>query len=290
MHLPPRATTALTLALAALAVLASGAAASPYAKGPAPTAAVLAQTQGPYDVGRETVPDAATTKFGPATIWLPQGQAGETFGGVAISPGFLADGRTLTWLAKRLASQGFVAIVISTNSIFDRPASRGGQLLAALDYLTTRSANRGLVDPTRLAVVGHSMGGGGVLEAAKRDLTLKAVVSIFPWDLKTGFGAVASPTLVIGSKPDWIAPVAIHALPIYASLAPALPKAYLELTTDHAAPIFPVTEISRATTSWLKRFLDDDERYTQALCPAIGGVRERTVTAYRGSCGAGPLA
>ncbi len=285
----PSLRAAAVTAVAALAILAPSAVASPFAKGPDPTASVIASTVGPYEIGAEKVAASASPQFGNATIWFPKAPAGETFGAVALSPGFLADGTTMWWLARRLATQGFVTIVLQPNSIFEEPAARGKELLATLEYLTTKSRARTRVDASRLAVVGHSMGGGGTLEAAKRNLALKAAVAIFPWDRQTDFQMVQTPTLVIGSRPDWIAPIAKHAVPMYRSLAPSLPKAYLELNVDHAQPIVPVTEISRAATNWLKRFVDDDARYTETLCPSIAGVKTKTVTKYLSTCGAGPL-
>ena len=90
-----------------------------------------------------------------------------TFGAVAISPGFTATQSSIAWLGPRLASQGFVVITIDTNSVFDQPASRGTQLLAALDYLTQQQLGP---HPHRRRPgwrsPGHSMGGGGTLEAA----------------------------------------------------------------------------------------------------------------------------
>ena len=75
-----------------------------------------------------------------------------------------------------LASHGFVVIGIETNSRNDFDTARGTQLLAALDYLTQQSPVRNRVDPNRLAVAGHSMGGGGALSAAIRRPSLKAAV------------------------------------------------------------------------------------------------------------------
>lgn len=290
----PSSSTLTRLALATAAAFAfSGAAAtaSPYAKGPDPTADVVAKEVGPYDVSATKVPDSASSAFGVATIFAPKAPAGETFGVVGVSPGFLAEQWTLTWLAQRLASQGFVTIVFTPNSIVDQPVARSRALLAAISYVTTKSAVKALADPNRKAVIGHSMGGGGALEAARRDTSLKAAVAIAPWSQWKSFGSATAPTLVLGFKPDNIAPVATHAKPFYAGLAASLPKAYLELNLGHADPsLKPVTEVSRATTNWLKRFLDDDERYTQTLCPAFAGVRTATVTAYVNTCGVGPLA
>ncbi|MDO9355313.1 MAG: alpha/beta fold hydrolase [Solirubrobacteraceae bacterium] len=281
----------LTAVLGVSALAAPAALASPYAKGPDPTAAEVAKPFGPYAVDELKVPNSASPDFGPATIFAPKAPAGTTFGVVGVSPGFLAEQWTLTWLARRVASQGFVTVVFTPNSLTATPVQRSRALSAALEFTTTQSAAKALTDPSRLAVIGHSMGGGAALEATRRDATLKASVAIAPWSQWKSFDAVATPTMVLGFKPDWIAPVAKHAKPFYASLAPSLPKAYLELNLDHALPsLVPVSEVSRATVNWLKRFVDDDERYTQALCPAVTGVKTATITGYESSCGDGPLA
>jgi hypothetical protein len=280
----------IVAAAAFIAVSHSTAAASPFAKGPDPTPQVLAQPTGPYAVTASKIPDSASPAFRAATIFAPIAPAGQTFGVVAVSPGFLAEEWTLTWLAQRVASQGFVTIVFTPNDITSSPVVRSRALQAALRYVTTKSAEKPLADPDRLAVVGHSMGGGGALEAARRDPTLKAVVAIAPWSRWTNFAQVQSPTLVLGFTPDNIAPIAKHATPFYRSLSASLPKAYLEMDFQHATPsLWPVTDVSRATTSWLKRFLDDDERYTPAVCPIMASVTPAKITGYQSTCGAGPL-
>ena len=285
---------ARVLATTAAAVAFSGgtASASPYAKGPDPTPEVIAQPNGPYGVSATTVADSASTAFGEATIYAPLSQpAGTTFGVVAVSPGFLATQTTLTWLARRIATHGFVTVVFTPNSVFDQPVARSRALMSALDYVEEKSPVKALTDPTREAVVGHSMGGGGALEAVRRTTSLKAAVAIAPWSNWKSFDAVRSPTLVMGFKPDNIAPIATHAVPFYTSLAPSLTKGYLELDYGHADPsLGPVGDVSRGTINWLKRFVDDDDRYTKTLCPSVAGVLPAKVTGYKNTCGVGPLA
>jgi dienelactone hydrolase len=93
-----------------------------------------------------------------------------------------------------------------------RGRADGRQLLAALDYLTGSSSVRTRIDPNRLAVAGHSMGGGGTLEAART--------------------------------------------------RPSLPTA-------------------RQMVAWLKRFVDDDTRYDQFICPGPSGS---SIEEYRSTC------
>ncbi|WP_369252123.1 dienelactone hydrolase family protein [Geodermatophilus amargosae] len=192
-----------------------------------------------------------------------------TFGGEAISPGSTAGRDTVAWLGPRLPSQGFVVIVFDTDSRDDQPSARGDQLLAALDYLTGSSAVRSGVDASRLAVVGHSMGGGGTLEAAEDRPTLRAAVPLTGWNTDKTWPEVRTPTLVIGAENDSVAPVASHSIPFYSSLTSAPERAHLELDkASHVAPNSSNTVIAANTIAWLKRFADTDTRYSQSSAPA----------------------
>src|SRR5690349_10642984 len=140
---------------------AASVAANPYERGPAPTTASIEALRGPFATATVTVPASGARGFGGGTIYYPTSTSEGTFGAVAISPGFTATQSSVAWLGPRLASQGFVIITIDTLSRYDSPASRGDQLLAALDYLTTSSSVRSRIDASRLGAMGHSMGGGG---------------------------------------------------------------------------------------------------------------------------------
>ena len=274
-------------ALASLALTAglvagtANAAENPYERGPAPTESLIESSRGPFTTSSTTV-SSLVSGFGGATIYYPTTTSVGTFGAVAISPGFTASQSSLAWLGPRLASHGFVTMIIDTNSRFAQPSSRGTQLLAALDYLTERSSVRSRVDASRLAVAGHSMGGGGSLEAAATRTTLKAVIPLAPWNTDKTWGTVTAPTFIIGGEYDSVAPVSSHAEPFYTSLSRARDRAYMEL--DGASHFFPQTSnttMAKYMISWLKRFVDDDTRYDQFLCPAPD---DRAIEEYRNSC------
>ncbi len=259
------------------------AAANPYERGPAPTNSSIEALRGPYAVSETSVSSLAVTGFGGGTIYYPTSTADGTFGAVAISPGYTAYQSSISWLGPRLASQGFVVFTIDTNTTLDQPASRGDQLLAALDYLTQRSSVRTRVDASRLGVMGHSMGGGGTLEASKDRPSLKAAIGMTPWNLTKNWAGNRVPTFIIGAEADTIAPVATHSEPFYNSLPAASEKAYLELNNaTHFAPNLSNTTIAKYSISWLKRFIDVDTRYTQFLCPGPGTSLD--VEEYRSSC------
>ncbi|WP_433012934.1 bis(hydroxyethyl) terephthalate hydrolase [Kribbella sp. CA-294648] len=278
--------TTLTLAAALVGTAVTAppvlAAENPYERGPAPTTSSIEASRGPFATATTTVP-STVTGFGGGTIYYPTTTTAGTFGAVAISPGFTGRQSSISWLGPRLASQGFVVITIDTNSIYDQPDSRGTQLLAALDYLTQRSTVRTRIDAGRLGVMGHSMGGGGSLRAASRRPALQAAIPLTGWHTDKTWGEVQVPTLVVGADEDSIAPVASHSEPFYTSLSASLDKAYLELrNASHSAPNTSNTTIAKYSISWLKRFIDNDTRYEQFLCPAPAPNLQ--IAEYRDTC------
>jgi predicted dienelactone hydrolase len=276
------AAATLTLVAGSLTGATSAQAASPYERGPAPTTAILDASRGPFATAQQSVSSLSVSGFGGGVIYYPTSTAEGTFGAVAISPGYTATWSSLSWLGPRIASHGFVVIGIETNSVFDQPASRGNQLLAALDYLTRTSSVRSRIDPNRLAVAGHSMGGGGTLEAAKDRPSLQAAVPLAPWNLTKSWSSLRVPTLIIGGESDTVAPVSSHSIPFYTSIPSATEKAYLELNNaSHFFPQTPNTYTGREMVAWLKRFVDDDTRYDQFICP---GPSSTSISDYRNTC------
>ncbi|XVV38767.1 alpha/beta hydrolase family protein [Streptomyces sp. CA-100214] len=271
------------LALGTLTGPGAQAADNPYERGPAPTVSSIEALRGPYSVADTSVSSLAVTGFGGGTIYYPTSTSDGTFGAVVISPGFTAYQSSISWLGARLASQGFVVFTIDTNTTLDQPDSRGRQLLAALDYLTERSSVRSRIDSSRLGVMGHSMGGGGSLEAAKSRPSLQAAIPLTPWNTDKSWPEVSTPTLIFGADGDTVAPVASHAEPFYSGLPSGTDRAYLELNNaTHFSPNTSNTTIAKYSISWLKRFIDNDTRYEQFLCPLPRP--SLTIEEYRGNC------
>ncbi|CQR59948.1 alpha/beta hydrolase family protein [Streptomyces leeuwenhoekii] len=277
------AAIAAVIGLTTLSSPGAHAADNPYERGPAPTEASIEALRGPYSVADTEVSSLAVTGFGGGTIYYPTSTSDGTFGAVVISPGFTALQSSIAWLGPRLASQGFVVFTIDTNTTVDQPDSRGRQLLAALDYLTERSSVRSRIDSSRLGVMGHSMGGGGTLEAAKTRPSLQAAIPLTPWNLDKTWPEVRTPTMIIGADGDTVAPVSSHSEPFYSSLPSSTDRAYLELNNaTHFSPNTSNTTIAKYSISWLKRFIDNDTRYDQFLCPLPRP--SLTIEEYRGNC------
>jgi cutinase len=274
--------TALVTGSVAVAATGAEAADNPYERGPAPTLSSVQASRGPFATSSFDISSFSARGYGGATVYYPTSTTSGTFGVIAVSPGFTATRSSLSWIASRVATFGFVVINIDTNTTFDQPASRGDQLLAALDQVVTDSRVASRIDRTREAVMGHSMGGGGTLEAAADRPSLQAAVPLTPWDLRTNFSGNRVPTLIIGGQADTIAPVAQHSIPFYNSLNAGYEKAYLELAgASHFAPNSSNTTIAEFAISWLKRYVDNDTRYDQFLCPHIQSI---SISQYRDTC------
>ncbi|MFI5916819.1 ricin-type beta-trefoil lectin domain protein [Dactylosporangium sp. NPDC051541] len=266
------AAAALTVAAATVATTlltgASPAAAASYQRGPDPTVQSVTATRGTFATAEITVPTG--NGFNGGKIYYPTDTSQGTWGAIAAVPGYTASWAAEgAWMGPWLASFGFVVIGIDTNSPTDYDTARGTQLLAALDYLTGQSTVRDRVDPNRLAVLGHSMGGGGAISAAMRRPSLKAAIPLAPASFSQNLSNVRVPTLIIGARDDGtITPSSIDTL--WASKPATTKGARVELTSGgHGFPTWGNSQVTRREIPWLKIFLDNDNRYAQFLCPSL---------------------
>ncbi|MCX2970250.1 MULTISPECIES: alpha/beta hydrolase family protein [Streptomyces] len=258
---------------------AADAAAEPeFPRGPVPTAEALRQQDGPFEIATATVPDQPT--FDGGTLYYPTDDSEGTFGAIAVSPGYTGRQDSISWYGRTLASHGFVVFTIDTESVYDQPDARGEQLLDALDHITERSAVKDRVDPDRLAVAGHSMGGGGALRASYLRPTLRASLPITPYHWWKSWSNTTVPTMIFGGENDGVTPVGQHAEPFYESHG-SRDKAYLELNDGtHLTPTGFDGTLAQYTVSWLKLQVDNDSRYERFLCPPPQADND-TIEEYR---------
>lgn len=263
------------------AALAMPAPALAVENGPAPT---LASTtaDGAFAVTKITVGDWSTPwQFGAVTIWYPTSNT-QTYGAIAMVPGFINSRSIMDWYGQRLASHGFVVMAVDPNGLFDNPSQRANALLDSLNWLVNSSSVKTRVDRNRLGVMGYSMGGGGALEASVRRPSLKAAVGLMPWHTTKSF-ATAVPIAITGGEFDTTAPVADHSEPFYDSMTQN-EKAYLELNgKNHDPPKADQPKNATFFLSWMKRWIDGDTRYTQFLCPGPA-ADQSSVEEYRATC------
>ncbi len=185
-----------------------------------------------------TVPGLALANAKPATGRYPL---------VIVSHGRSNTTAALSWLTENLASKGYVVAAIRHGDLPRTEAAEGPEILLRrpLDLafvarsLQESLAREGLVDPTRTALIGYSMGGYGVLTGAGAVLdplggpakwvpgglllpyaqggslqnslhvsNVKAVVAIAPWGGSvgawgtTGLTEITAPLLLIAGDRD----------------------------------------------------------------------------------------
>jgi hypothetical protein len=264
------ATAFVATAMAGATTLATGAPAYADEIGQAPTSSNITGN-GSFSVGTYNI-SSLVSGFGGGTAYYPTTSG--RYPVIAVSPGFTARWSSISWIGPRLASWGFVVVGIETNSIYDQPSSRGNQLLAALNWAVNSapSSVRDRVDGSRRGVAGHSMGGGGTLEALAADTTglVKAGVPIAPWNTDTTWGGLNEAVQIVGGESDTVAAVNSHSIPFYNSLGG--PKSYVELNgASHFFPQSTNSTLSRALVSWFKRYLNNDSRFTPFTC-GYGGT------------------
>ncbi|MEO3929981.1 alpha/beta hydrolase [Micromonosporaceae bacterium B7E4] len=102
-----------------------------------------------------------------------------------------------------------------------------------MDYLTQQSPVRTRVDPNRLAVSGHSMGGGDALNAAIRRPSLKATVGIAPFLPSSNLANDRVPTMLFSGQADTVVTPS-SVVNQYNSLPATTESVYLEVAGgDH---------------------------------------------------------
>lgn len=269
---PWRCFQQLALGLALAATASHALADSPYQKGPAPTVAALEGT-GPFAIAKTTLPSSADYGNG-TTVYYPTDRSAGSYGLLVICPGFISAVGLYSGIAQRIASHGFVVSVVATKSLFDQPKPRGAQMIAVMNAVLAQNKvlavpYAGQVDAQRVAFSGHSAGGSGTFYAAATNPQLKALVGLMPGEPGTDFTPFAGiriPTLILTAESDSLANS--WARPYFQGLDPSLPAAQIEMDGMGHLSLWTTSSqtsqgrIAKYVTAWVKRFVDEDTRYT----------------------------
>jgi dienelactone hydrolase len=239
-----------------------------FQRGPNPGPNTLL-SNGPFATSQTDV-SGSGAGYNNVTICYPNDTSEGTFGGVVVMPGFISLKAQMMWSCRKIASHGFVVAVAETSTVFDFPAQRANQTQSVIRHLSgtgAPAAVRQRLDTTRWAAAGWSMGGGGALDTgARNNPEIQAVTAWEPWNISS-YGSMRVPSLIVGASNDFVASAGTMAEPFYSSITQA-EKYYVELAGQgHFVGSTDNTIQSAATIAWLKRWVDDDTRYDQFLCP-----------------------
>jgi len=148
--------------------------------------------------------------------------------------------------------------------------------MAAVGVLRGENGRRGSplfgkVDGDKMAIMGHSMGGGGALIAANEHSDeLEAAILLAPWEPQADLSGIRVPTLVMAGSADQIAEVDAHAWRHFNGIPESTTKVYMEVDGgDHyIADTTRGTDlptVGRYAIAWLKLYLDGDEGYRDLI-------------------------
>ena len=254
-------------------------------RGPNPTLQSIEASRGPFATAQQAV--APGNGFNGGEIYYPTDTSQGTWGALVIIPGYTArcvnqPAPEEIWMGPWISSFGFVVLCMETNSPNDFDVARGQEALAALNWLTTKSPIRNEVDPTRLAVMGHSMGGGGMVYATEHQPTLRAGIGLAPYSPSQNFSTEKVPTLVLGGQKDpTVTPSMLASL--YATMPKTTQSDFAQIAgADHEFYRTANNVIMKLIIPWLKIFVDSDTRYTQFLCPTLPDPS--TISEYQPKC------
>jgi dienelactone hydrolase len=239
-------------------------------RGDAPTLE-SATSSGEFEVETFTEGLRNGPDYGTQTLHFPV-DAEPPFAAVAVVPGFTAPESSIRTWGPFLASHGIVTLTIGTNSPTDSPDARANALLDALQTLTAENARpgsplEGKIDTTRLGVMGWSMGGGGTLIASNTNPEIRAAITMAAWSPGAQFTADQVPTLLFAGSADSVA--GGQSQGFFESIPETTPKMLFEVEGgSHSVANNPsggAGEVGRYGLSWLKVFLESDERFRQFL-------------------------
>ena len=240
-----------------------------------------------YETGTDVTQFASATIFYPLTLSfdLPNGV-------VVMSPGYRGTPEGYDWWGPMLASVGIITMIIETNTTEDNLEQRKNALIAGVELIRRENANsaspvNNKVDESKIAIMGHSLGGGASLRAAEElGAEIKAVVPLTPYCCELGqsfegdLSGVSTPTLIIATAEDTIAPPETHSRLLYDAINASTSKVYLEFAEGaHNLPSNQGSELQTQGT-YVYAFLKSNFTGESKYADFINGDGEDSFSTY----------
>ena len=213
--------------------------------------------------------EVASEAFAGATVFYPLTLSFDPpNGAVAFMPGYRAPASIYEWWGPALASLGYSVFILETNTPTDALAARANALIAAVDFIKSENQNSSApvadkIDIEKIAIMGHSMGGGASLLAATQiEDDIKAVIPLALYCCEPGqsfsgdYGNLKVPAMIIASAEDEVAPPSDHAKLLYDSIGGR--KTYIEFASGDHMFVSNSGEEKAALSRFVLAFLKDN--------------------------------
>lgn len=205
---------------------------------------------------------SSATLYYPCTIKAP-------LPATTLTSGYGAYHHVLWWLARNIASNGFVVLGMTPLDRYGMNSEWRDVHLSGIDKLKSLNSESGLLKGKiaidKLQVCGHSKGGGGALMAADiLGSELKSTIAMCPWREEfNSLSGIRAPTLIQSGKRDIYAR---HEMTLseFNLLPKGIGKAYFEYTSaSHfswgvigSGRLHPI--LSADIVAWMKYYLEGD--------------------------------
>lgn len=227
-------------------------------------------------------PEVDADEFAAATIFYPLTLSFDApMGGVVLVPGYRGSAANYEWWGPAMASLGYAVMIMDTNTPTDGLEDRKNALVAGVSFLKAENENpdsplSGKMDAERVAIMGHSMGGGATLAAAQElGDEIKAAIPLALYCCEPGgsfsadYSDLEVPTLIIASAADEVAPPAEHARLLFDTLGDDTPRVYLEFSEGNHMLVAnggpDLATVGKFALAFLKAHVDDNQALTDFL-------------------------
>lgn len=171
----------------------------------------------------------------PCSVWYPEG-LDTTYPAVVFAHGFVMGPGDYEGLAQALVEAGYVFVSLGTEQGFAPDHTAYGLDLAFVAAQVVANAVGGVLDGLfngRVAIAGHSMGGGAAWLAAEANPPVDAYVALAPAETNPSAvaagGSIIAPTMVLSGTGDAVTPPPTQHVPLYESIEAAECKAFVSI-------------------------------------------------------------
>ena len=210
-----------------------------------------------------------------AEVWYPCETAKGPFAATTLMAGYFNSHDDMRWLAYHLVTHGYIIFGMTPTDVMGNTplwtdAQKAGIAMLKSENIRSDSKIKGLVDKSKLQIMGYGKGGGGALLAsANLGSEVKATQALAPYmDASYDLDGIKSATIFYTGRNDENSPPG-KVVSMYKDFSSEKALAYFKnfpytdwINTGEAVNH---THAKIYITSWMKYYLDGDKNYATYL-------------------------